>query len=376
MTESPQILIVEDEIIVAEDLKEILEGMGYRVTGIAGTGTEAVDLAGRLRPDLILMDIVLDSSEIDGIEAAERIRRKSDIPVIYVTAFADDATLDRAKATGPTGYIIKPYNERDLRTAIELALSRNAVEKERNERKQAVSALLNTTSDPQILLDGEYTVRALNDAMAERLGGAESDLIGSSILQCIESGGVSKTFLEMVDAGRSGRPVRFEEEIGGRWYDTTVSPATDSFGNVATIAVLSHDVTAMKQAERELESLNKELQKEQRNLRVLASALGEMDDIVIITDASGRITYGNGASEKRLGYTPGDLGGRHISELADPENLFPLRVDVFMDGVEKTWRGTLIIRNRYGVTIRTNMKSTPVSNGDRVTHRVFVLREI
>jgi len=107
-----KILIVEDEAIVTMDLRYKLEFMGYSVPAEISSGQEAVDAASRLRPDVVLMDIWL-GGEMDGIDAAEEIRRRFNIPVVYLTSHADEDTLRRAKTTGPSGYILKPFYDRE-----------------------------------------------------------------------------------------------------------------------------------------------------------------------------------------------------------------------------------------------------------------------
>jgi two-component system, NtrC family, response regulator HydG len=120
-----RVLIVEDEAIVREDLRDMLLAVGYDVVGTAMSGPEAISRAEELLPDLVLMDIRLRGS-MDGIEAACRIRQVHRIPVIFLTAFADDPTIQRAKAAAPYGYLTKPLNERALRAAIEVALNRHS----------------------------------------------------------------------------------------------------------------------------------------------------------------------------------------------------------------------------------------------------------
>jgi signal transduction histidine kinase len=121
------ILIVEDENIVALDMRMRLESMGYRVVDVVDTAALAVERAAELSPKLVLMDIKL-KGERDGIDAADLIRERSDVPVIFVTAFTDDRTLDRAKRASPYGYIVKPFHERELRIAIELAIYKHQYE--------------------------------------------------------------------------------------------------------------------------------------------------------------------------------------------------------------------------------------------------------
>lgn len=127
------ILIVEDESIIAKDIQQSLKKLGYTVVGVSSTGEDAIEKAEELKPDLILMDIML-KGQISGIEAAGVIRGKLNIPVIFLTAYADESTLNKAKVSEPYGYIIKPFKEIDLRTSIEMSLYKH--EKETNVKKE------------------------------------------------------------------------------------------------------------------------------------------------------------------------------------------------------------------------------------------------
>lgn len=127
--EKPLILVVEDEPIVAKSIEDMLKSFGYTVTDVVSSGKDAIKKAAETHPDLVLMDIVLEG-DIDGIKAAEQIRARFDIPVVYLTAYADDTTLQRAKLTVPYGYVIKPFRERELHAAIDLALYRRMMERE------------------------------------------------------------------------------------------------------------------------------------------------------------------------------------------------------------------------------------------------------
>lgn len=124
---SPQILIVEDESIVAEDIKATVQKMGYSVAGVVSSGEDAVKEAEAKRPNLILMDIML-RGEMNGIEAAGKIRSSQSIPVIYLTAYADDKIIQEAKLTEPFGYITKPFENRELHSSIEMALYKHQIE--------------------------------------------------------------------------------------------------------------------------------------------------------------------------------------------------------------------------------------------------------
>ena len=140
MMEKPEIFIVEDEAIVANDIKETLKGLGYEVTGIAKSGEIALEKIKELKPDLVLMDIHL-ATRMDGVETAGKVHILYNIPVIYLTAYADKALLDRAKVTEPYGYVIKPYDERELHSVIEMALYKHRIEREIKKRDEVLFAV-------------------------------------------------------------------------------------------------------------------------------------------------------------------------------------------------------------------------------------------
>jgi CheY-like chemotaxis protein len=125
-----RIMIVEDEWTVAEEIKMVLQGMDYDVTSMSSSGEEAIQNAEKDKPDLVLMDIVLEG-EIDGIAAANEIRSRFNIPIIFLTAYTDDKILERASITGPFGYIVKPFVNEDLKISIEIALYKFRMERER-----------------------------------------------------------------------------------------------------------------------------------------------------------------------------------------------------------------------------------------------------
>jgi two-component system, response regulator PdtaR len=138
--EQPAIFIVEDEAIVANDIKETLKSLGYTVPGIAKSGELALEKVKETKPDLVLMDIHL-AGQLDGVQTAEKIHVLYNIPVIYLTAYADKALLDRAKVTEPYGYVIKPYDERELHSVIEMALYKHRIEREIKKRDEVLFAV-------------------------------------------------------------------------------------------------------------------------------------------------------------------------------------------------------------------------------------------
>ncbi len=154
------ILVVEDEGIVAQEIKSRLEKSGYKVCAIAHDGQTAIDRAGELHPDLVLMDIRL-KGEMDGIEAASVIQDRFHLPVVYLTAYTDPATLERAKVMDPFGYVVKPFETRSLMVSIEIALHRHRSETERiyREKLEAVletaGAICHELNQPMMAISGQ-----------------------------------------------------------------------------------------------------------------------------------------------------------------------------------------------------------------------------
>jgi DNA-binding LytR/AlgR family response regulator len=136
-----KVLVVEDESIVSKDIQQSLERLGYKIAESAATGEKAIELARDNHPDIVLMDIML-KNDMSGIEAAAVIREELRIPVIYLTAYADEATLAKAKISEPYGYIIKPFKEVDLHTSIEMALYKNKKELEVEQERDLLYSLV------------------------------------------------------------------------------------------------------------------------------------------------------------------------------------------------------------------------------------------
>jgi DNA-binding LytR/AlgR family response regulator len=157
------VLVVEDESIVSKDIQYSLKKIGYNVIGAAPTGERAVELAEELNPDIILMDIML-KGKITGIEASAQIKEKLNIPVIFLTAYADENTLSKAKITEPYAYIIKPFKEIDLHTSIEMALYKHGKELEiLKERDLLFSLVENKENNDFIFVKSKSRLVKLNN---------------------------------------------------------------------------------------------------------------------------------------------------------------------------------------------------------------------
>lgn len=164
-----KIMIVEDDRIVAEDIQASLKKLGYAVSATVSFGEEAIKKAKEDNPDLVLMDIVL-SGEMNGTEAADQICFQFNIPIVYLTAYTDEQVMEKAKITEPYGYIIKPFEDRELKIALEIALYKHRMEKKLKESEAWFSATLKSIGDAVISTDSKGYVNFMNP-VAESLTG-------------------------------------------------------------------------------------------------------------------------------------------------------------------------------------------------------------
>jgi len=170
-----RILVVEDDRVVARDLRQQLTRLGYDVVGVTARGEDACALALSTSADLALADIRLEG-RMDGIDAAQEIRLACDIPVVFLTAYADDETLQRARLTEPHGYLLKPFEDSQLRTAVEMALYRHAADRKLRHSERRYAATLASIGDAVISTDGADCITYMNP-VAEGLTGCRSGLV-------------------------------------------------------------------------------------------------------------------------------------------------------------------------------------------------------
>ncbi len=156
-----KVVVVEDESIVAKDIQNSLKNMGYGVPAVVSSGEKAIEAVHKFRPDLVLMDIML-KGEMSGIEAAKIIKDRFDIPVIFLTAYADEDTLDKAKPSVPYGYVIKPFKEKELETTIEMAINKHKQDAEIRKERDLYQAIVLRKDEPDsIFVRADYRLNKI-----------------------------------------------------------------------------------------------------------------------------------------------------------------------------------------------------------------------
>ncbi|MFN6569290.1 response regulator [Dendronalium sp. ChiSLP03b] len=263
------ILVVEDEAIVAKDLQNRLKKFGYIVPAIASSGQEAIKKALEIRPDLVLMDIRL-KGQMDGIQAAEEINKHLDIPIIYLTAYADDHTLERAKVTEPFGYLLKPFKERELQTNIEIALTKHRLEKQLKTSQKWLNTLLKSISDGVIASDIQESVTFMNTVAENLTGWKQEEAFGknsseifnianaetrnpieSPIKKVLQDGAIVGLPIETILITRNGIEIPI---------DDSAAPIKDDKDNITGAVLIFRDITERKKA---IEARKKQIEQEQ-----------------------------------------------------------------------------------------------------------------
>jgi len=175
------ILVVEDERLVAEDIKQTLEDIGYSVVDIVNSGEEAIERSRESEPDLVLMDIVL-KGDMDGIEAADKIKSEIGVPLIYLTAYSDDKRLERAKVTEPFGYILKPYRKRELHSNIQMAFYKHKMERKLMESEKKYRGIFENTGTAMAMMEEDNTFYLVNGEFEQLTGYSKERLENSMAL--------------------------------------------------------------------------------------------------------------------------------------------------------------------------------------------------
>ncbi len=320
--EKIRILIVEDEGLIARDIENMVRNAGYEVCGVASSGEESIEMADHTQPDLILMDIIL-RGDMDGVEAAEKIRERYSIPVIYLTAHTDENTLQRAKLTEPLGYTLKPVEQKELMTVIEMAVYKHQMELKLKEREEWLGTILQSIGEGVIATDRLGNITFMNPVAEKLTGWNQGESIDkpiTSVLHLVDedTGKLLRVSISELICERVRNPVdgnvliiNYEEKVPIELNATIIKDAKD---DISGLVLVLYDVTERKRYEEKLrhnaihdhltelpnrslffDRLNMALAQAQRDTHRLAILMLDLDEFKKVND-----THGHNAGDKLL----------------------------------------------------------------------------
>ena len=355
MPHKASILIVEDEAVVAADLAGKLERAGYRLIGTAPKGEQAIELAKIETPDLVLMDIRLAGS-LDGVETADRLRAFLNIPIVYLTAHSDAETLKRAKQTEPFGYILKPFEERDLTTQIEIALYRHQAQILLRDSEGRYRSVVETAMDSIILIDRKGTMLSCNSATERMFGYDRMDMLGRnvSMLMPPEYREAYDGYLTVAPNPTESGVIGLWRELKGQRKDSVIFPIeialsrTEIRGQIHYTGIV-RDISERVRAEAEI--------------RWRADLLEQTHEAVIVWRMDGGIVYWNRGAAELYGWTAEETAGRPAHELLN--TTLPLPLGDFERHLLETggWYGEMHQSKKDGTPVIVESRMTPVSDG-------------
>jgi len=314
-----RVLVVEDEAVVAMDIEHRLINLGHKVVGVTARGEEAVRLGKELRPDLILMDIHLQG-DMDGVTAAEQIHESFEVPVVYVTAHADEVTIQRAKISGPFGYVLKPFDERELRTVIEMALYKHEADRKLRASERRYAMMLASIGDAVIATDTQGRVTFLNRVAEKLTDWSLADALGRAVTDVLRvvdeathqpaSDAVARVLSGADAVEGAGTSILVRHDGCKVAIDDSVSPIRDEQGRCTGVVLVFRDATEKRRAEADL----------QRTQSMLEKLFEQSPGAIVVVDREGSIRRVNAEAERAFGYRREEMLGQKV-ELFVPDSV-------------------------------------------------------
>ncbi|MGI9240016.1 MAG: hybrid sensor histidine kinase/response regulator [Verrucomicrobiales bacterium] len=317
-----RILVVEDERVIGRDVQNTLVQLGYVVPDVARTGEEALELVGQIEPDLVLMDIRL-SGDLDGIETAARIKSDYGSPVIFLTALADHETIARAKETEPYGYLLKPFNDRELQSTVEMAVSRSRAQRLLEASAKHFSNTLRSLADGVIATDLVGNITFLNPLAEALTGWTSEEALGrplQDIFQITRPDGEQAPPMEIGSGEGGPRPVMLRSRSGTETpIEDNSAPMKNDDGSLAGLVVVFRKRAVPDGAAAEAE--------EGEASAPLVGLVEGIADPLVAVGADWTITFANQQAARLFNKGRGDIVGRELWDEFPPS----VRAEYFDD---------------------------------------------
>ncbi len=349
-TEQPKktrILVVEDEGVVAMDLKRRLEKQGLCVVGIADSCDDALKLLQETMPDVVLMDIIIQGSK-DGIATALEMRALHDIPVVFLTANSDPNTIRRAKETLPYGYLIKPFEERELVATIEMAVYRHQVEAQQRLYGRAITS----SSSAIIVADArsqDTPIIFCNPAFERMTGYLSAEVLGRNCRFLQGQGSDPQTVSLIREAIEKGAGcnvtlLNYRKDGTPFWNELLISPVRNAAGQLTHFVSVANDVTLQRQSK--------------EHIKELTALLDKAQDAIMVSDAEDNILYWNTGAERMYGWTSEEVIGKNAVKILFKEEPIERKEARRIVTERGEWAGELRQQNKSGKLVLVESRWT------------------
>ncbi len=368
-----RLLIVEDEMIIALDLRLRLERFGHEVVGIAMNSEEALELCGKKKPDIILMDIHIKGSK-DGIETTQLIQQQFNVPIVYLTGSAGEDVMQRAFKTEPFGYLIKPFSDSDLKVVIDFAIFKFQINEQLTKQQEFYFHVFSSMDEGIVTTDLAGNITFMNFAAEKILGIKTAEAIHNSVLSYFQfsarnvpicSNSIMQTVIE------SGQLIHLDStskiiscEKGERFIDGRIATLQDHISNVKGTVIVFRDVTEQRLTE--------------NRFRIFSQIIDQPLSMVYILDNEGKISFANQSSLDKTQFGLKDLVGRSFESLLTP-NMIETKNSAIWQALRRAepWQGELEIVRRDSTTYWEYAMIAPVRNAnDKITDYVKISLDI